>query len=151
MNRIELTGRLTRDPELRYTPNNRPVSQFTIAVNRRYAKETDEVKADFFPIVVWGKQGENCKTYLSSGSLVGVTGELRTRNYDDKDGIKRYVTEILADSVEFLSPKKQGNDIPNNESIPPMEEATPYDFQGEQSSLYDNDYASQISDDDLPF
>lgn len=65
MNKIELTGRLTRDPDLRYTPNNRPVAQFTIAVNRRYAKETDEIKADFFPIVVWGKQGENCKKLSS--------------------------------------------------------------------------------------
>lgn len=151
MNRIDLTGRLARDPELRYTPNNRPVAQFTIAVKRQYAKETDEIKADFFPVVVWGKKGENCKTYLSTGSLVGVTGELRNRSYDDKDGNKRYVTEILADNVEFLSPKKQGNDIPNDEPLPPTEEATPYDFQGEQSSLYDNDYMSQISDDDLPF
>lgn len=151
MNRVELTGRLTRDPELRYTPNNRPVASFTLAVNRRYTKETDEIKADFFNIVVWGKQAENSKTYLFKGSQAGVTGELRNRSYDDRDGVKRYVTEVLADSVEFLSPKKQENDIPSNEPIPPVEEAAPYDFQGEQSSLYDNDYMSQISDDDLPF
>lgn len=86
MNKIELTGRLTRDPDLRYTPNNRPVAQFTIAVNRRYAKETDEIKADFFPIVVWGKQGENCKTYLLKGSMVGIIGTLRNRSYE-KDGV----------------------------------------------------------------
>lgn len=106
MNKIELTGRLTRDPDLRYTPNNRPVAQFTIAVNRRYAKETDEIKADFFPIVVWGKQGENCKTYLLKGSMVGIIGTLRNRSYE-KDGNTRYITEVIAEEVEFLTPKKQ--------------------------------------------
>ena len=106
MNKIELTGRLTRDPDLRYTPNNRPVAQFTIAVNRRYAKETDEIKADFFPIVVWGKQGENCKTYLLKGSMVGIIGTLRNRSYE-KDGNTRYITEVIAEEVYFADSKKE--------------------------------------------
>ncbi len=150
MNRVELVGRLTRDPVLRYTPSNRPVAQFTLAVNRRYAKETDEIKADFFTIIAWGKQGENCKTYLFQGSQAGVTGELRNRSYTDRDGNTRYITEILADNVEFLSSKKPENTTPSNESIPSqVEEPTPYSFQGEQSSLYDEEYT--LSDDDLPF
>ena len=150
MNRVELVGRLTRDPVLRYTPSNRPVAQFTLAVNRRYAKETDEIKADFFTIIAWGKQGENCKTYLFQGSQAGVTGELRNRSYTDRDGNTRYVTEVLADSVEFLSSKRADSPTSNNEPIPPQEEeTTPYSFQGEQSSLYDEEYT--LSDDDLPF
>ena len=99
MNKTQQIGRLTRDIELRYTPSNRPVAQFTLAVNRRYAKETDEIKADFFPIVVWGKLAENCKTYLQKGSQIAVEGELRTRNYTDRNGVKKYVTEILANST----------------------------------------------------
>jgi single-strand DNA-binding protein len=146
MNKIELTGRLTRDPDLRYTPNNRPIAQFTIAVNRRYAKETDEIKADFFPIVVWGKQGENCKTYLLKGSMVGIIGTLRNRSYE-KDGNTRYITEVIAEEVEFLTPKKT-TDNSNNETIP-GEEHTPYDYQEEQASIYDNEF--QLNDDDLPF
>lgn len=144
MNKVQLIGRLTRDPELRYTPNNRPVAQFTIAVNRRYAKESDEVQADFFRIVIWGKQAENCKTYLSQGSQVGVVGELRNRDYEDRDGVKRYVTEILASEVDFLSHKKQDSD-----TAPLPEEPPAYNYQGEQS-LYDNDVYT-LSDDDLPF
>lgn len=146
MNKVQLIGRLTRDPELRYTPNNRPVAQFTIAVNRRYAKESDEVQADFFRIVIWGKQAENCKTYLSQGSQVGVVGELRNRDYEDRDGVKRYVTKILASEVEFLTHKKQDSDTTPLSEEPPVN--TPY-YQEEQS-LYDNDVYT-ISDDDLPF
>lgn len=146
MNKVQLIGRLTRDPELRYTPNNRPVAQFTLAVNRRYAKETDEVKADFFRIVIWGKQAENCKTYLNQGSQVGIVGELRNRDYEDRDGVKRYVTEILASEVEFLTHKKQDSDTTPLPEEPPVN--TPY-YQEEQS-LYDNDVYT-ISDDDLPF
>lgn len=148
MNTIQLVGRLTRDPDLRYTPSNKAVAQFTLAVNRRYVKETDEVKADFFPIVIWGKQAENCKTYLQKGNQAAVVGELRNRNYTDKDGITRYVTEVLASSVEFLTPKPQTQNSNEYEPTPPPE-ASPYDFQGEQSSIYDNNY--QITDDDLPF
>lgn len=146
MNKTQQIGRLTRDIELRYTPSNRPVAQFTLAVNRRYAKETDEIKADFFPIVVWGKLAENCKTYLQKGSQIAVEGELRTRNYTDRNGVKKYVTEILANSIEFLGSKKQ--DSTDTEPLPTPPEP---EYTGEQSSLYDNDYAVELSDDDLPF
>lgn len=150
MNKVIQTGRLTRDPELRYTPNNRPVAQFTIAVNRRYAKETDEVKADFFPVEVWGKLAENCKTYLLKGSKVGVSGILRNKKYTDRDGIIRYVTYIVADEVEFLENKHQETSTTDNLPTPPEEPAY-YQGQGEQSSLYDSEYINSISDDDLPF
>lgn len=147
MNKVEQIGRLTRDPELRYTPNNRPVAQFTIAVKRRYAREEDAVQADFFQVVVWGKQAENCKTYLNQGSLVGIVGELRTRNYEDNDGVRHYLTEILASEVHFLSNKKQ-----ESAAAPTQEDSTvPYDYQEEQSSLYDDEYTVTLSDDDLPF
>ncbi len=147
MNKVEEVGRLARDPELRYTPNNRPVAQFTIAVKRRYAKEEDTVKADFFRVVVWGKQAENCKTYLNQGSLVGIVGELRNRNYEDNNGVKHYLTEILASEVHFLSNKKSEPD----QAPTPEDSTVPYDYQEEQSSLYDDEYTVTLSDDDLPF
>ncbi len=145
MNLVVFKGRLSRDVELRYTPNNKAVAQFNIAVRRKYAKETDEITADFFNVIIWGKQAENCKTYLHKGSQVNVIGELRTRNYEDRDGIKRYVTEVLASSVEFLDSKSKENDVEDTTiPEPPVEER-------EQASLYDEDYISQINDDDLPF
>ena len=102
MNRVVLIGRLTKNPELRFTPGTGlAVSTFTIAVDRRANKEGKK-ETDFIPIVVWGKQGENVANYMSKGKLIGISGRIQTRNYEGKDGIKRYVTEIVADEVQFL-------------------------------------------------
>ena len=102
MNRVVLIGRLTKNPELRFTPGTGlAVSTFTIAVDRRANKEGKK-ETDFIPIVVWGKQGENVANYMSKGKLIGISGRIQTRNYEGKDGIRRYVTEIVADEVQFL-------------------------------------------------
>jgi len=107
MNKAFLVGHLTKDPDLRYLSNNTPVATFTIAVNRTFANQSGEREADFINIVVWRKQAENVKKYLTKGSLVGVDGRIQTRSYDNQEGKKVYVTEVVADNVQFLGPKGQ--------------------------------------------
>lgn len=116
MNNVVLIGRLTRDPELRYIPTGTPVSQFTIAVDRNLSREKkqemesrNQPTADFIRIVVWGKQAENCANYLVKGSQVGVQGRIQTSSYDDKNGNRVYVTDVVADRVEFLGGGGTGN------------------------------------------
>lgn len=102
MNKVVLIGRLTRDPELKFTPGTgTAVATFTLAVDRR-ASKSGQKEADFIPIVVWGKQAESTANYMSKGKLMGVSGRIQTRSYDAKDGTKRYVTEVVADEVQFL-------------------------------------------------
>jgi single-strand DNA-binding protein len=114
LNRIVLVGRLTKDPELRYTPaNGVAVTSFTLAVNRRF-KSPGQPDADFVPIVVWKQQAENCAKYLGKGSLVGVDGRLQIRSYEDREGQRRTIAEVVADSVQFLESAKdrRGADNP---------------------------------------
>lgn len=106
MNKSFFIGNLTKDPELRSTQSGKAVASFTIAVNRRFKNQAGEAVTDFFPVTVWGQLAEVCGRYLAKGKKVAVVGELQTRNYEAKDGTKRYVTEIVADEVEFLSPKE---------------------------------------------
>lgn len=157
MNRIVLVGRLTRDPELRYTSGtNTAVCNFTIAVDRPFNPNNSERGADFIPIVVWNKQAENVKNYLTKGSQVAVEGRLQVRNYDDQNGQKRYVTEVIANSVEFLGSKNSNSTSSNNDN---SGEPTPYDFKDEQAettNVENNPFADfgeniEISDDELPF
>lgn len=105
LNRAILIGRLTRDPELKYTTSGTAVATFTLAVDRFRANAQGDREADFIPIVVWQKQAENCANFLGKGSLVAVDGRIQTRSYDAKDGTKRYVTEIVAEAVRFLDKK----------------------------------------------
>lgn len=105
LNRVILIGRLTKDPELRYTPNGKAVASFTLAVDRPFKNQQGEKEADFINIVVWGAQGETSANYLSKGKVAAVDGRLQIRSYDGQDGQKRWITEVVADSVRFLSPK----------------------------------------------
>jgi single-strand DNA-binding protein len=105
MNRVVLVGRLTKDPELRYTPNGVPVATFTLAVNRSFTNQAGEREADFINCVIWRKPAENVANFLKKGSLAGVDGRVQTRNYEGTDGKRVYVTEILAESVQFLEPR----------------------------------------------
>ena len=110
MNKAILIGRLTRDPELRTTSNTGvSVCTFTVAVDRRRSRDREQ-QADFIPVVVWREQGENCAKYLRKGSQVGVCGSIQTRSYDAQDGSKRYVTEVIADEVQFLSSRSENGD-----------------------------------------
>ncbi|HDL4594009.1 single-stranded DNA-binding protein [Staphylococcus aureus] len=113
LNRVVLVGRLTKDPEYRTTPNGVSVTTFTIAVNRTFTNTQGEREADFINCVTFRKQAENVNNYLSKGSLAGVDGRLQSRSYENKDGQRVFVTEVVADSVQFLEPKNN-NQQPNN-------------------------------------
>ena len=105
MNKVYLIGNLTRDPELAETSSGIKVCRFAIAVNRTYAQSDGTRETDFFNITVWRNQAENCGRYLKKGSKVAIVGSLQNRSYEDKDGIKRNVTDVVANEVEFLTPK----------------------------------------------
>lgn len=140
-NRAVLVGRLTKDPELRFTPNGIAVTTFTLAVNRPFKNANGEQEADFINIVVWKKAAENVANYTSKGSLVAIDGRIQTRSYENKDGQRVYVTEVVADSVQFLETKKREAQQQNSQQRYTSDPGTP--FQGGQSV--------DISDDDLPF
>lgn len=134
MNKVILVGNLTRDPELSKTNNGTAVCNFSIAVNRDYTNADGERDTDFFNITVWRGRAETCGQYLKKGSKVGIVGSLQNRNYEDKDGIKRYVTDIIAEQVEFLSSKPQQQEE-----------------QQVQSSNNKRPQLEQIDDNKLPF
>lgn len=102
LNKVVLIGRLTRDPELRYTSSGVPVARFTLAVNRNFTNQQGEREADFIPIVVWRGQAETSARYLNKGRLVAVAGRIQTGSYETPDGQRRYTTEVVADEVRFL-------------------------------------------------
>ena len=108
MNKVYLIGNLTRDPEVSETGSGLTLCRFSIAVNRNYSSSDGERQTDFFNITVWRALAENCGKYLKKGSKVAVVGSLQNRSYEDKDGIKRNVTDIVANEVEFLSSKNSG-------------------------------------------
>ncbi|MBY6798128.1 single-stranded DNA-binding protein [Clostridium botulinum] len=131
MNKVVLIGRLTADPELRFTPGNgTAVSRIILAVQRRYKKEGQE-EADFISIVIWGKQAEAIATHQKKGRLIGVSGRIQTRSYDAKDGTKKYVTEVIAEEVQFLEWGKNKEDNPGN--------------------TQENDFIEVEDDGDIPF
>lgn len=105
MNKVILVGNLTRDPELSETPSGVAVCRFAIAVTRDYANSDGNRETDFFNITVWRGRAENCGKYLKKGNKVAVVGSLQNRSYEDKDGIKRNVTDVTANEVEFLTPR----------------------------------------------
>ena len=116
MNKVILIGRLTKDPELRYTPGNgTAVTTLTLAIDN-YNSKTGEKSADFIPVVIWGKQAENTAQYMSKGSQIAISGRIATRSYDAKDGTKRYVTEVVADTFNGVSFLSRGNGGSNNSS-----------------------------------
>ena len=110
MNKVILMGRLTRDPEVRYTQtNNTLVASFTLAVNRRFARQGEERQADFINIVAWDKTGEFCSKYFKKGQQVGIIGRIQTRTWDDEQGQKHYVTEVVAEEAYFADSKRDGD------------------------------------------
>ena len=160
MNKVFLIGRLTRDPELRYTGNNTAVASFALAVQRNFANQQGEREADFFNITVWRKQAENVKNYLTQGSQVAIEGRLQTRSYDDANGQKRYVTEVVADNVEFIGSRNSSCNSNNMNSSASNAGPTPYDFgdtpEPKGTDVDSNPFADfgssiEISDDELPF
>jgi single-strand DNA-binding protein len=108
LNRVILIGRLTRDPELRYTPTGVAVTQFTLAVDRPFSNNQNEREADFIPVVTWRQLAETCANYLRKGRLAAVEGRIQVRNYENNEGKKVYVTEVIADNVRFLESANRG-------------------------------------------
>ncbi len=153
MNKVFLIGRLTRDPELRYTSSNLPVATFSLAVNRNFTSQSGERETDFINIVVWRKQAENIKNYLTQGSQVAVDGRIQTRTYDGEDGKKRYITEVIADNVQFLDTKGSRENANASTS-----DVTPSDFSDSMptTSVKNDPFSDfgssiEINDDELPF
>ncbi|MBQ7236693.1 MAG: single-stranded DNA-binding protein [Clostridia bacterium] len=117
MNKVILIGNLTRDPELTETPSGVAVCRFAIAVSRDYANADGTRETDFFNITVWRGRAENCGKYLKKGNKVAVIGSLQNRSYEDKDGIKRNVTDVVANEVEFLTPKNAQSDVDSDAPV----------------------------------
>ena len=130
LNRVILIGRLTRDPEMRYTPSGVAVTQFTLAVDRPFTSSSGEREADFIPIVVWRQLAETCANYLRKGRLAAVEGRIQVRHYDNEEGRRVYVTEVVAENLRFLSRAKD---------------------QDAASGVQTDPFPMDINEDDLPF
>lgn len=167
LNRVVLVGRLTRDPDLRYTPNGVAVANFNIACNRPFRNQQGEQEADFINCVVWRKTAENLANYMKKGSMIGVDGRVQTRSYEGQDGKMVYVTEVLAESIQFLETRgssqqqQQGGPSGFNQhdqfqqQQPQTQQQRPSQ-QMDQSQQSRNPFQNDgeqidISDDDLPF
>lgn len=154
LNRVILIGRLTRDPELRYTPAGVAVTQFTLAVDRPFLNQQREREADFINIVTWRQLAETCANYLRKGRLTAVEGRIQTRNYENSEGRKVYVTEVVADNVRFLESPNSGNQGGANQGY---REETPWNSRpaggigNNQDPFSDEGKPIDITDDDLPF
>lgn len=137
MNRVCLVGRLTAKPELRYTGSNTAYTRFTVAVNRTFQNAQGEREADFINIVAWRRQAENITNYLDKGSQVSIDGRIQTGSFTDKDGNKRYTTEVVADNVQFLDTKRNQNS------------QTPYDYR--DAPAPEEPVQNNVDVDDDPF
>lgn len=150
MNRVVLVGRLTKDPELRFTSSGIAVATFTLAVNRTFTNQQGEREADFINIVVWRRPAENVANYLRKGSLAGVDGRIQTRHYDGQDGRRVYVTEVVADSVQFLDTRKSEEPKKQEQRYTPDPGAS-FKQNNDMQDPFAQDGQIDINDDDLPF
>ncbi|EFW88588.1 single-stranded DNA-binding protein [Streptococcus equinus] len=167
INNVVLVGRMTRDAELRYTPSNQAVATFTLAVNRNFKNQNGEREADFINCVIWRQQAENLANWAKKGTLIAVTGRIQTRNYENQQGQRVYVTEIVADSFQILESRatREGQSggsynggFNNNSSFgessnggfssQPSQQTPNF---GRDESPFGNSNPMDISDDDLPF
>ncbi|MBI4857736.1 MAG: single-stranded DNA-binding protein [Acetobacterium woodii] len=147
MNKVILVGRLTRDPEVKNTTTGKAVATFTLAVDRRFKNKDGQKEADFVPIVVWGKQAEFAGQYLAKGSQIGVSGRLQVRSYDAQDGQRRYVTEVVADEINFLSSSRKDSTSGFQQASAPRS-----DNNNNMSVMgLDEDFHLMADDDDIPF
>lgn len=150
MNKVVLIGRLTKDPELRYTSSNVPAASFSLAVNRPFTNQQGVREADFINIVMWRKQAETAKKYLTKGSLIAVEGRIQTRNYDGTDGKKVYVTEVVADNFEFLESKGQRSNTQMSNDFGDIPPEMPTANVGDEPYIDFGD-TIELSDDDIAF
>lgn len=148
INRVVLVGRITKDPELRRTSSGTAVVSFTLAVDNRFAPKDAENKADFISCIAWNNAAEVLEKYVKKGALLGVDGRLQTRNYDDKDGKKVYVTEVVCETLRMLDTKgsRDDNFISNIEAYEPASKKSNAGAEPEEETI-----GFDISDEDLPF
>ena len=137
INNVTLVGRLTRDPELRYTPSNIAITTFNMAVNRNFKNQSGDREADFINCMIWRQQAENLASWAKKGALIGITGRIQTRSYDNQQGQRVYVTEVVADTFQLLEKRDNSANQSN------IEDQMPASF-GATNPL-------DISDDDFPF
>lgn len=141
LNRVILIGRLTKDPELRYTPSGVATTQFTLAVDRPFTNGSGEREADFIPVVTWRQLAETCANYLRKGRLTAVEGRIQVRNYENNEGRRIYVTEVVADNVRFLESNRDNGQSSSRTERP----------KSNQDPFSDEGKPVDIPDDDLPF
>ena len=146
INRVVLVGRLTKDPDLRYTPSGAAVARFTLAVNRTFTNGQGEKETDFINCTVWRKQAENTANFLKKGSLAGIEGRIQTGSYEETDGKRVYTTEVVADSVQFLEPKNSASKTEERSEEPPEKKRETNIVNGTDIS-----YTGPNPEDDLPF
>ncbi|MET4563350.1 single-strand DNA-binding protein [Lysinibacillus parviboronicapiens] len=148
INRVVLIGRLTKDPELKYSPNGIASCRFTVAVNRTFSKEGEEKQADFIQCVAWRKQAENLANFMKKGNLIGLEGKIQTGSYEGQDGKKIYTTDVVADSIQFLEPK---NNTGSSQGAPNYQSST--NHQTAQQNYNDpfSGKSTTVNSDDLPF
>lgn len=147
MNKVILLGRLTRDPEMKNTTTGKAVTRFTLAVDRRFKNKDGQKEADFINIVVWGKQAEFAAQYLSKGSQISVSGRLQVSSYDGQDGQRRYMTEVVADEINFVSSGQKSSTAGFQQTSAPQS-----DSNNNMSVMgLDEDFHLMADDDDIPF
>lgn len=167
INRTTLTGRLTRDVDLRYTPSGAAVGNFTLAVDRRFTNQNGEREADFINCVIWRKSAENFANFTHKGALVGIDGRIQTRNYENQQGQRVYVTEVVVENFALLEPRSSNPNANNAGSGAPQSNAgnnNPFDTSNNGGNNTNNGNGGNsadpfansgdqidISDDDLPF
>ena len=141
MNKVELVGRLTSKPELRYTTSNTAYTRFSVAVNRNFTNAQGQREADFINVIAWRKQAETISRYFDKGNLIGIEGRIQTGSYDDKDGNKRYTFDVALDNFEFLESKSKSQGTPSDY------EPTPYDYQEPPVDSVDNQVGVNVEND----
>lgn len=161
INSMVLVGRLTKDPELSYTPSGIPMTRFTVAVNRAFSNQQGEREADFINCIAWRKQAENLANFMKKGSLIGIEGRIQTGSFEGQDGKRVYTTDVVADSIQFLEPRSQQSGQSNTQNY----QSTNNQQNPQSNSQFSNQSYTQVnedpfarskgpmevSEDDLPF
>ncbi|WP_404427279.1 single-stranded DNA-binding protein [Ureibacillus chungkukjangi] len=171
INCVVIVGRLTKDPELRYTPSGVPMTRFTVAVNRTFSNQQGDREADFIQCIAWRKQAENLANFMKKGSLIGVEGRIQTGSFEGQDGKRVYTTDVIAEGIQYLEPRSNGssNPTPNYQPQPQYQnepfggntqqnygQNPQYNNQQNYSRVEEDPFASnkgpiEVSEDDLPF
>lgn len=151
INSVSLVGRLTKDPQLKYTPSGIVHTGFIVAVNRPFSNQQGERQADFIKVRVWRKQAENVVKYLQKGSLVGITGRLQTERFQGNDGKTVYTTEVVADNLAFLEPSRRNSDSQQSQPQQQYQQQPQYNSQQYKQQSQPHIQSQNNDEDDLPF